>query len=110
MKDKRQLTNIRENIYKAGHTGNTTTTLKHVRDKLLSAKGNFKINLPKGPILHTNRAQKESRRMCSISLSSSAKDELDIYSFFFFSFESLIFWANTNKLQMEESSPEGYSI
>lgn len=40
MKDKRQLTNIRENIYKAGHTGNTTTTtLKHVRDKLLSAGG-----------------------------------------------------------------------
>ncbi len=37
-------------------------------------------------------------------------DELDINSFFFFSFESLIFWANTNKLQMEESSPEGYSI
>ncbi len=41
MKNKRQLTNIRVNIYKTGHTGNTTTTLKHVRDKLLSAGGKF---------------------------------------------------------------------
>lgn len=65
------------------------------------ARGKFQ-NLPKGPILHTNRAQKKSGRMCSISLSSSAKDELDIY--FLFSLESLIFWATTTattKLQME---------